>query len=105
MSRGGGNFLSSQPESDMSGKFGFNTKNKSSAVPDATRHHIRSYAVPSTEVLAVMQPGEWLTGAAIYERLDGAALGQLAKQLRDMWLETGTVKRRKFEDRIEWSRR
>lgn len=88
----------------MSEKFEFN-KPANKALPDPTKHRYTQYRVPSDSVLAVMEPGEWLSTPAVCARLEGVTKTELVFQLRDLWLERGRLRRRVMKSRVEWSLR
>jgi len=88
----------------VSEKFEFN-KPANKALPDPTKHRYTQYRVPSDSVLAVMEPGEWLSTPAVCARLKSVAKTELVSQLKDLWIERGKLCRRAVKGHVEWSLR
>lgn len=88
----------------MPKKFRFNTLN-TTAVPDCTKHRITGYLVPSAELIAALQPDVWTTATELSVKFPNANAASIGKQLQDIWMNGGSVKRQSKGGRHQWSRK
>ena len=79
-------------------------KRRNSTMLEGT-NRIAQYSVPSTQLLAAMEPGKWFTSKdlALALSLPGVTPQKLGKQLSDL-LETGKVKRKTVSNVFVWQK-
>lgn len=79
-------------------------KRRNSTMLEGT-NRIAQYCVPSSKLLAAMEPGKWFTSKdlALALSLPGVTPQKLGKQLSDL-LETGKVKRKTVSNVFVWQK-